>query len=364
MPGQAAPPSGQQEPQSDSREVINNPATGDPTVNGTPQVGRTLTADTSGIDDQDGRDQANFAYWWLANGAGIDDASGSSYTPGAADAGRSIRVLVSFTDDAGNREARVSEATEDVEAAPNSPATGAPTISGTAQVGETLAADTSGIADGNGLDNATFSYQWLADEKDIAGASGSTYTLADTDEGKTLRVRVSFTDDGGNQETLTSAATDAVAARPNTPATGAPSIRGTAQVGQTLTADTSGIADKDGLDNATFNYQWLADDTDISGATGSSYTLADADEGKAVRVQVSFTDDAGNSEELTSDATAAVAPAPDGDAFWSAAGSHGRGVGLPGLRILLHRFQESRFPHPGLVRGGRRGLHSDHDRGE
>ncbi|MDE0189674.1 MAG: SwmB domain-containing protein, partial [bacterium] len=96
----------------------------------------------------------------------------------------------------------------------------------------------------------------------------------------------------------------------NSPATGAPAITGTARVGETLTADTSGIADADGLDDASFSYQWLADGADISGATGSSYTLAGADRGKAVRVRVSFTDDAGNSETLTSAATAAVAAKP------------------------------------------------------
>ena len=124
-------------------------------------------------------------------------------------------------------------------------------------------------------------------------------------------MQVSFTDDAGNEETLTSAATDAVTAAPasNTPATGQPTISGTAQVGETLTADTSGIADTDGLTTATLSYQWLADDADIAGATGSAYTLADADEGKAIKVQVSFTDDAGNDETLTSAATDAVATA-------------------------------------------------------
>ena len=89
----------------------------------------------------------------------------------------------------------------------------------------------------------------------------------------------------------------------NSPATGAPAITGTPQVGEKLTADTSGIADADGLDNAAFGYQWLADDADIEGASGSSYTLADADEGKTVKVKVNFTDDAGNEETLTSAAT-------------------------------------------------------------
>ena len=82
---------------------------------------------------------------------------------------------------------------------------------------------------------------------------------------------------------------------------------GTAEVGETLTAETSGIEDEDGLDDATYSYQWIADDTDIEGATNSTYILADSDEGKAIKVRVSFDDDAGNEEALTSAATAAVA---------------------------------------------------------
>ena len=192
---------------------------------------------------------------------------------------------------------------------PNTPATGAPTITGAAQVGETLTADTSGISDDDGLDDVTFAYQWLAGDAEINGATASTYTLADADAGKAVKVRVSFTDDAGNEESLTSAATGAVATPPNTPATGAPTISGSAQVGETLTAGTSNISDGDGLDDAAFAYQWLADDAEINGATASAYTLAGDDEGKAVKVRVSFTDDAGNYEALTSQATAAVAEA-------------------------------------------------------
>ena len=197
-------------------------------------------------------------------------------------------------------------------ATPNTPATDAPTISGTARVGETLTADTTGISDGDGLGNAAFAYQWLADDAEINGATAATYTLAGDDAGKAVKVRVSFTDDAGNIEELTSAATGAVAPAPppaNTPATGAPTITGAAQVGETLTADTTGISDDDGLGNAAFAYQWLADDAEINGATASSYTLVAADAGKAIKVRVSFTDDAGNDEQLTSAVTGAVAAA-------------------------------------------------------
>ena len=99
----------------------------------------------------------------------------------------------------------------------NNPATGAPTISGTAEVGEMLTADTSGIADTDGLTNVTYSYQWLGDDTDIAGATSSTYTLLAGDEGQTIKVRVVVTDDAENETTLTSAAT-AVVAAPEPPA--------------------------------------------------------------------------------------------------------------------------------------------------
>ena len=96
------------------------------------------------------------------------------------------------------------------------------------------------------------------------------------------------------------------------PATGLPTVSGTARVGETLTADTSGIADADGLSGATFSYQWLSSrDTDIQGATGASYTLVPADAGKTIKVRVGFTDDANNEETLTSAPTATVAASPD-----------------------------------------------------
>ena len=170
-------------------------------------------------------------------------------------------------------------------------------------------ASTSGIADADGRTGAVFSYQWLADGAVIAGANSSTFTLISDDEGRTIRVRVTFTDDEGHEESLTSDPTAAAAPPPNTPATGAPTITGAAQVGETLTASTTGISDDDGLDDVTFAYQWLAGDAEINGATANTYILAEDDEGKAVKVRVNFNDDAGNEESLTSAATAAVAEA-------------------------------------------------------
>ena len=95
-------------------------------------------------------------------------------------------------------------------------------------------------------------------------------------------------------------------------ATGKPVITGTPEVKQTLTADISGIMDEDGLPaDDQFSYQWVrsdgTDDSDISGATDSTYTLKAADQGKTIKVKVTFTDEGGTEETLTSDATTAVA---------------------------------------------------------
>ena len=292
-------------------EGDNRPATGTPAISDAVQVGETLTVDTSGIADEDGLDNVSYSYQWLSSrDTEIDGATGSTYTLQGTDLGKIIKVRVTFTDDAGNEETLTSAATDAVEARPNSPATGDPTISGTAQVGETLTADASGIADEDGLTNATFAYQWLADGADITGATGVTYIPVAADEGKAMNVRVTFTDDAGSEEELTSTITASVAAKANTPATGAPTIGGTVQVGETLTADTSGISDADGLTNVAYSYQWLSSrDSEIAGATSATYTLVDDDGGKAIKVRVSFTDDAGNDEQLTSAVTGAVVAA-------------------------------------------------------
>ena len=93
-------------------------------------------------------------------------------------------------------------------------------------------------------------------------------------------------------------------------ATGRPAITGQHQVGHTLTADTSGIDDPDGLSSPGYTYQWVRLDagvfTDITGADSMVYTLTSEDEGKRVRVKVTFTDDAGNSHTLTSFTTGTV----------------------------------------------------------
>ena len=291
-----------------------------PTITGNVQVGQTLTANTSGLEG------TTFSFQWITNGGtgdgDIPNASSSTYMVDTADEGKTVKVRVTLSGGSYDGQSVTSGPTGPVISDTNNPPTDLPSISGTFQVGQRLTVDTSAIADEDGLTNVSYSYQWIRSDTDIEGAANSTYTLVTADQGKTIKVRVSFTDDADNEEMLTSAATVAVAAKPNTAPTGLPTISGTPQVGETLTVSKSDIADEDGLSNASYSYQWIAGGSDISGANGSSYTLTSSEQGQTIQVRVSFTDDADNAESLTSVATVTVAPQSDNTeeqaAVWSA----------------------------------------------
>ena len=161
-----------------------------------------------------------------------DYAAGSTSVTLGAEAGTSGTMTLTTVDDSdeepdktvevvahigGEEIARRSLLLRDNEM-PNRLAEGAPVVTGLAQVGRLLEADTSGITDADGLGNVVYEYQWVrrdgTEEVDIAGATDASYRPVGVDAGRMLRVRVSFTDGEENAETATSAATEAVAGLP------------------------------------------------------------------------------------------------------------------------------------------------------
>ena len=159
---------------------------------------------------------------------------------------------------------------------------------------------------GDGTDDATMTVRGTVADINTA-LDGLTYTPAANTHGTGA---IDFTlDDLGNsgaggpiavtaQQVITITAV-------NDAAIGNATISGIATEDQTLTLDTSAITDADGL--GSFSIAWLRDGVSISGATGLSYTLGDADVGKAISANVSYVDGDGTTETLTSTATAAVA---------------------------------------------------------
>jgi hypothetical protein len=197
-----------------------------------------------------------------------------------------------------------------------------PTISGTAQVGQTLTAS-------SGSWNPkpdSFSYQWRRCDKDggscanISGGQSKSYTLTSADLGNTLRVRVTATLSGGGSDSGTSTPTAVVQPIPKAAPqrTGSPTISGTPKQGQTLTVSNGSWTGKQPI---TFSYQWLRCNQngdsciDIPGAAKQTYPLAAADVGNTLRARVTAKNSDGeNAATTVPTATIAKASAPAGTA--------------------------------------------------
>jgi len=183
---------------------------------------------------------------------------------------------------------------------------GTVTISGTPTQGQTLTAANT-LADADGIPSSgsgAIAYQWKANGTAIAGATGSTFVLTQAEVGKSITVTASYTDNGGTPESMSSAATSAVANLDDA-ATATLAVTGTAQEGGSLTAALSGASDPDGaINSTTFQWQELISSTwtDLAGANtailsipaGQSYV------GKQVRVVATTTDALGGTTSFPS----------------------------------------------------------------
>lgn len=264
-------------------------------ISGTLEVGGMLMAT---ITDGNGLTGAMPTYQWSSAGATIAGATMAMYSPTAGDVGNMLTVTVSYIDDDGFPEMLTSAPTAAVPAVATN-VDGVVTIIGTPRVGDTLTAQ---LVDANGVTMSMPTYQWFADGMAIGGATMATYTPVVADVGAVLTVTADYTDDQGFDEMVTSAATAAVdPAATNT--AGSVAITGTAQVAETLTAT---VTDTNGTTGSTIAYQWAADSTDISGATGMTYVLTVAELGAVITVTADYTDDDGFDETVTSAPTAAV----------------------------------------------------------
>ena len=265
-------------------------------ITGTATEGQVLTA-TKTLYNED--IISSLSYQWKADGAVISDATFSTFTLTQSEVDKAITVSVSYLDDEDTAEIITSAATSTVTNVNDVP-TGTVSITGEVAKNKDLTA-VSTVVDEDGL--GTLSYQWKADGIDIPGATSSTFTLAESQIGRTITVTISYIDGGGTLESVTSAATSAVVRGNNLP-TGEITISGTTSQGNDLTAVTTALADEDGL--GTLNYQWTADGIVIPNATASTLTLGQTEVGKEITVSVSYTDDGGTAQSVTSVATSAV----------------------------------------------------------
>jgi hypothetical protein len=289
---------------------VNDVPTGTVTISGSVTEDQILTAANT-LADVDGLGTIGYQWQQSTNGTtwtNITGATGTTFTLGDNQVGQQIRVVAAYTDGNGTVEAINSAATINVVNINDAP-TGVVTIAGTVTEDQTLTASNS-IADADGL--GTIGYQWQQSINgttwtNIAGATGATFTLGDNQVGQQIRVVAAYTDGNGTSETVSSAATAAVVNVNDLP-TGAVTIAGTVQENATLTA-ANNLLDADGL--GTIGYQWQESTdgttwTNITGATGATFTLGDNQVGKQIRVAASYTDGQGTPETVNSAATIAV----------------------------------------------------------
>ncbi|MDX1451964.1 MAG: putative Ig domain-containing protein, partial [Oleiphilaceae bacterium] len=221
-----------------------------------------------------------------------------SGTPANGDVG-TISVLVTAEDSAG---ATVSDTFDITVANVNDAPSGVLTVDGVLAEDETLTANTSALVDEDGL--GALSYQWYRDGAAISGATSVNYTLTQDDVGAQISYRVDYVDARGSSEQLFSGDAGPIA-NVDDPLTGQVLINGQGVLNTILAADTSALADDDGI--ASLSYQWLRDGVAISGANASLYTVAIEDAGKSITLRVTVNDAQGNTAQITSDALAVQA---------------------------------------------------------
>jgi YVTN family beta-propeller protein len=298
-------------------EVVPPPPanTAQPAITGLAQQEQTLTEHHGSWTNS----PTGYEYQWeRCNNKGegcavISAATGQEYEPVAADLGHTIRVRETASNAGGPSSPATSAATAAV-VPPGAPVnTSLPTISGSAQQGQELTESNGTWTNGPTEDE----YQWLrCDGKGegcnaIPGATGTAYVAAQADVGHTLRAQETARNALGEGSPADSSASAVVL--PLAPVnTELPTISGSAQEGQELTAHNGGWTNSP----TGYEYQWLRCDsegkgcTDIAGATGSTYDPVAEDVGQTVRVRETASNAGGSGSPAESGATAAVLVAP------------------------------------------------------
>ncbi|MGZ8648164.1 MAG: hypothetical protein ACXW08_06000, partial [Solirubrobacteraceae bacterium] len=289
-----------------------------PAVVGSTQDGDTLTVD---VGTWTGTAPLDYDYQWVRcdaagdNCVDISGATDDSYDLTGDDVGHTIRVEVTASNPAGDDTATSAPSSLTLADPPVN--TTPPSVLGDTYDGETLSVD---LGDWTGTDPLDYDYQWLRCDAagdnciDISGATVDTYDLTPADVGSTIRVAVTATNVAGD-DSATSAPSSLTLATPDPPVnTLAPSVLGSTQTGDTLTVD---LGTWTGTNPIDYDYQWQRCDAaglncvQITGATGNSYDLTDADIGRTIRVVVTATNVAGDDTASSTPTALVVAEPPN-----------------------------------------------------
>ena len=264
------------------------PATGTPIIIGNAIQGQTLTVDATSVNDPDGILFGGFLWERSTDGGvtfiGVTTFSNDpTYVVVGADVGALLRVTVAIQDVLGNLSAVFSDPTAPVTTTNHAP-TGAPVIIGTSLVGETLTADTSGIADDDGL-SLFPSFTWVRIRAGVSEGvvgSGETYVVTDADAGARLKLVVDYSDGAGFSEHLESSLSARVVSLPGETFPRIEFVSGGGTVQENLAGRFIGTLLFDGIDNPALIYTIASDP---SGAVRARRPCAEAQGWRGARLR-------------------------------------------------------------------------------
>lgn len=299
-----------------------------PYIEGTFEQGRLLTVSLIDITDRD----TTFPYgfqWYREeynNGAysnvAIAGATSILYTVSSADVAKNLTVAVTYINNAGDATQKNSPPIYIQNSLPSAD------ISISAEsfrVGNLVYAEVSNVRDRNTVKSiSNYRWQqsnlvpiipsdsWTANWADIADSNSTTYEVTSANQGRRLRFAVDITDQLDDVRTLTSDSSQVVNNSPQ----GTLDILGVPSVGSSIyavknftTPDVYSWADKQRT------YTWYRNGREIptSVKTGNSWTdnltryvVQSEDFGNQISVSISYTDDRGYDETLTSAAVSVV----------------------------------------------------------
>jgi hypothetical protein len=224
-------------------------------LSGTPAVGTEVTASVTGVTPS----SAILTYQWYRGTTAISGATAATYSPVAADSGKSLRAQVTATASGFFPALAVTSLAEGYVRG------SLPAMVGTVAPGEILTA-VPGVAVPS---DAELAYQWLRGGSAISGATDATYMVSLDDVGYTLSVRVSAVWDGGSL--VQTSAQSATVVQGSLEYQGGGGLYGSAVVGNTVTAS---VSPSDWAPTAeALSYQWYCWGDPIPGATAASYTI-------------------------------------------------------------------------------------------
>jgi len=162
-----------------------------PVITGTATEGQTLSVNDG---TWTGTTPITFTRQWQRNTSNISGQTGTTYVLAPADIGNTVRCVVTATNVVSSASVNTANTATVVGAAPSNSV--APTISGTAVLGNSLSVSSNGTWVGTAT--ITFSYQWQRNTSNISGATSSTYEIVSADVGNTVRCVVTGTNAYGS----------------------------------------------------------------------------------------------------------------------------------------------------------------------